>query len=186
MSRVAKAFLLVLVLMVGLVPMGVTPTARAHGDATPVGRGTDAKSHGVTSDFIAYGPGLPGTGALVLFRLAFAPGGVLPLDPHDPTNLLLVVESGAATVRVAAPVVVIRAAADEGGRPGDVEEIPTGDTVALGVGDSVVVPGSAAGEVRNVGSGVAVLLVAGADPSEVQGKGTEGAGDPGGGGTPTP
>ena len=173
MRRFSVPIALVVVALVGLVVAGRggpralaqegTPVAGAFGAPTgvrfePLGVGTAAE--------------LPAAPArVVLARVHLDPGGSFPLGA-DPSLVLLYVESGALTLRVDAPLQVVRAGSRAAlATPGAAEsaplvpeEVPAGTEATLMAGDSTVPPRRAPGEVRNPGPEPSVALVAVVEP----------------------
>ena len=132
---------------------------------------------GLTFEPLGFGTAeeLPAAPAeIALFRFGVDPGAGFPIEEDDPTVALVVVESGAVTFRVEAPVRVTRAAtiaafatpgAEEGAIPTP-EEVAAGTEFTLEAGDSAVFPPNVPGEVRNDGAERAVGLVALIAPPE--------------------
>ena len=114
MRRVSLALACVATMLLG-VAAGPGRAVRAQ-DATPGAgeSGGDQMPLGVTAEPLGYGAlgALPATGDLALFRLIFEPGAVEPIDPNDPSVGLVYVEAGTLTVRVEAPITVLRGAGE--------------------------------------------------------------------------
>ncbi len=98
-----------------------------------------------------------------LLRLTFPPGAVLPLEEGDPSLALVYVESGTLTVRIEAPVTVLRASGDGAAEARQVE-IAAGTEFMAGPGDSFVSPAVIEGEARNDGTEPVVVLAAIVEP----------------------
>jgi hypothetical protein len=148
----------VLVLAVGSPVAGqvATPQAEAEGFPLPAG---------VTAERLAAGPAEPLPPAplvLELVRFTFAPGAVLHLPAESPSLALVSVEAGTLTARVAAPVMITRAAPKSA--PSPPEAIAAGTAFRAGPGDSFVGPPHVAVEVRNGGSEPLLLLMAVLEP----------------------
>ena len=117
----------------------------------------------------AEGVDLPSPAELLVVRMGLAPGTGFPLEADDPTGGMVVVESGAFTVRVeevawtisrgAALGEALAAAEEEGNLDIAVEEIAMGEEATLEAGDAAFVPGSVTGEIRNDGDERAEALV---------------------------
>jgi uncharacterized protein YgiM (DUF1202 family) len=100
--------------------------------------------------------GLPAKpGAISVSRVAIEPTSVYAPDGTDPSGSFVVVESGQIAVRIDVSITVSRAAAAGATQ----EPVPPGTEVTLGPGDSFWAPPLSAGEVRNDGTELAVLLV---------------------------
>ncbi len=108
--------------------------------------------------------------SLSLYRLRFAPGGVIriPAGQQGAGIGLIYIESGTLRVRSEAPVFIAQAAAMA--QPGGQAATPVAANteVTLDAGDSFVVSGTAAGstgiEMHNDGPGETVLLSVGVAP----------------------
>ena len=96
-----------------------------------------------------------------MVRFSLEPGAGFPLEASDPTGGMVVVESGAFTVRVEEMAWTVnrgealRAAmaggGDEAGFAAAMEEVAMGEEAVLEAGDVAWVPGSVSGEIRNDG-----------------------------------
>jgi hypothetical protein len=94
-------------------------------------------------------------------RFSLEPGAGFPLEASDPTGGMVVVESGAFTVRVDEMVWTVnrgealQAAMAGAGEDADfsaaMEEVAMGEEAVLETGDVAWVPGSVSGEIRNDG-----------------------------------
>lgn len=163
--------------LVGLVTAGgARPLALAQGGTpaaggfvAPVGLRSETLGLGTTGELP------PAPAGFTLSRVTIEPGGSFPAGRRlgglgaDATLLLVVVESGTLTLRVEAPLYVLRAAAramlatpDAG--PIFPEEVPAGTEVVLAAGDSTVLPPRAPGAVRNPEPEPAVVLLAAVEP----------------------
>jgi hypothetical protein len=121
---------------------------------------------GVTAERLAAGPAAPLPPAplvLELVRFTFAPGAVLQLPAESPSLALVSVEAGTLTARVAAPVMITRAAPL--GTPSAPEAIAAGTAFRAGPGDAFVGPPQVAVEARNDGAEPLVLLMAVLEPA---------------------
>ena len=108
----------------------------------------------------AQGVTLPSPADLIVVRFTVDPGASFPLEASDPTGAMVVVESGAFTIRVEEMSWTITrgealSAAMESGEDADfeasMEEVAMGEEGTLAAGDVAYVPGSVSGEVRNDG-----------------------------------
>lgn len=171
MRRASLPLALVAIVLVGVLLTGRLPVhgVRAQ-DATP---SADLLPPGVNAHLLAFGfaPSLPAPADLVLMRFTLQPGAVLPSDPNDPSLGLVYVESGSVTLQLDAPLHITRAAmvamlATPNAAFSGPEQVAANARGTLNMGDSVVGPPNVGGEVRNTGSGPAVLLLAGIASSE--------------------
>ena len=134
-----------------------TPQAAAEGFPLPAG---------VTAERLAAGPAEPLPPAplvLELVRFTFAPGAVLQLSAESPSLALVSVAAGTLTARIAAPVMITRAAPM--GTPSTPEAIAAGTAFRAGPGDAFVAPPQVAVEARNDGAEPLVLLMAVLEPA---------------------
>ena len=134
-----------------------TPQAEAEGVTLPAG---------VTAERLAAGLAepLPAEPVILeLVRFTFAPGTVLHLPEENPSLALVYVEAGTLTARVAAPVMITRAAPV--GSPSTPEAIAVGTEFSVGPGGSFVGPPHVAVEARNDGAEPLVLLMAVLEPA---------------------
>jgi len=170
MRRVSVLLSVVGAVLIGLVVIGWSgPVTRAQ-------EGTPAAEEGFAPEGVSFEPLAFGTAAelpatpvdLVLIRFGIEPGAGFPIEADDPTVALAYVQSGVLTVRVEAPMQVIRAATIAAfATPGAVEEdaLPAAEEIAAGTeftlaaGDSTVFPPNVAGEIRNDGQERAEALV---------------------------
>lgn len=153
-------FALVAALLV-LISFGANVAAQ---DATPAA-GEGGAPAGVTFEPIAQAvvDQLPPAPADVFFlRLTLAPGASFPLNPADPSLVLVGVESGTFSVRALTEVQVARVVI--AGTPVAAEVVAEGVEFTLSPGESAIFPPFVAGEVRNDGQEPAVALVAGIEP----------------------
>ena len=189
MRRVSVPVSVLVVVLLGLVAaVGVPRLGAGAQEGTPPAGEEFAPPEGVTFEPLGFGTAeeLPAAPAdLLLARFGLEPGAVFPIEAGDPSVALVVVQEGALTVRVEAPVRVVRAAtiaafatpgAEEGAVP-EPEEVAAGTEFTLEAGDSFVFPPNVAGEARNDGQERAVALVAFVAPLEGDG-GTPAAGTP--------
>ena len=100
----------------------------------------------------------PSTANVVLGRMSLQPGASIPFDETDPSALLVYMSSGELTFRVDAAITVARAGG-AGGTPTPPEDVAADTEFTLGEGDSVLFPGTMAGEVRNAGTEQATAWV---------------------------
>ena len=175
MRRVPVLLALVAVVLAGALAVGRLDATGAQEEPEPgAGGGTPpageefAPPEGVTFEPLGFGTAeeLPAAPAdLLLARFGLEPGAVFPIEAGDPSVALVVVQEGALTVRVEAPVQVVRAAmiaafatpGAEGFEPAP-EEVAAGTEFVLEAGDSFVFPPNVAGEARNDGQERAVAL----------------------------
>ena len=175
MPRRSVLLALVAAVLVGLALAG--PGRAVAQDATPAAEEDFQTPEGVTFEPLGFGPAeeLPAAPALlVLVRATIEPGAGFDVGEDDASVALVHVESGALTVRLEAPMRVLRAAAvaafatpgavEEGDEPA-FEEVAAGTEATLEAGDSVVLPPNVAGELRNDGAEPAVLLGAIVEPT---------------------
>ena len=169
MGRRSLPLVFVAIALVGSILIARQPGGTFAQEATP---SAPMFPPGVTAQPLAVGPGLPlpSTADLVLVRLTIAPGTTLPNDPNDPSLALVYVESGTLTLHFTTPLTITRAAAmatlatPEAAFPAP-EQVAAGATAKLAVGDSVIAPPNAGGDVRNEGNVPVVLLAAIVAPS---------------------
>jgi len=177
MRRRSVLLSVVAVVLLALVAAGRLPGAAAQDATPPAGEFLDLPE-GVAFELLGLGVAeeLPAAPAdFVLVRFTLDPGASFPIEEADPSVALVYVEAGAFTVRVEAPMTIIRAAFIAAiATPGAVEEgaVPPPEEVAAGVeftlaaGDSAVFPPNVAGEARNDGAEPAVALLAFVGPPE--------------------
>ena len=177
MRRFAIPVSVLAVALLGLLAAGRPGLGAVAQDATPAAE-EFAPPAGVTFEPLGFGRAeeLPTAPAeLLLARFTIDPGAGFPIEEDDPTVALVYVEAGALTIRVEAPIRVVRAAtiaafatpgaAEEGAVPAP-EEVAAGTEFTLEAGDSAVFPPNVPGEVRNEGAERAVGLVALIAPPE--------------------
>jgi quercetin dioxygenase-like cupin family protein len=148
-----------LVLAAGSSVAGQVGTPQAEPEGFPL-------PPGVAAERLAAVPAEPLPPApviLELVRFTFAPGAILHLPEESPSLALVYVEAGALTARVAAPLVITRAAPI--GTPSAPEAIAAGTEFTAEPGDSFVGPPHVAVEARNDGSEPLVLLMAVLEPT---------------------
>ena len=188
MRRFSIVVPLLVVMLIGLVAVGRGSLSTLAQEGTP---GADAFEvpEGVTFTPLGFGTAqeLPTAPAdFFLLRFALDPGAGFPIEADDPSVGFVYVESGTITFRIEAPIQVVRAATiaafamlgpDESAVPAP-EQIAAGTEFTLAAGDSAVVPGNTAGEIRNDGSAPAVALVTLVGPPEDGEAGTPMAGTP--------
>ncbi|MDP9354045.1 MAG: hypothetical protein M3R02_01965 [Chloroflexota bacterium] len=180
MRRLTILLAFVTIALVGLLVAGRVPTVAQEG--TPTGE-EFGPPEGVTFEALALASGvdLPSPADVVVFRFGLEPGAGFPIDAADPSTGLVIVESGAFTFRIEAPITVTRAAAIRatsaaaGPFTPQTEVIPAGTEFTLEEGDSAFFPPNVPGELRNAGQERTVALVALIAPPEEA---------PGGTGTP--
>jgi len=134
-----------------------TPQAEAEGVVLPAGVTAARLAAGLAEPF-SLAPSV-----LELVRFTFAPGAVLHLPEENPSLALVYVEAGTLTARVAAPVLITRAAPI--GIPSTPEAIAVGTEFRAGPGGSFVGPPHVAVEARNDESEPLVLLMAVLEPA---------------------
>ncbi len=157
--RRLSVVLLSIVFLVGSLLFGGGHLVAAQ-DATPA---DEAPPEGVTFEFLGGGetetlPSAPASVSLV--RVTLAPDTSFPVEADDPTLVLVVIEAGAVTFNMEAPVSVLHPVGNEEPTANDVEAYPAGQDFTMEVGDSALFPANTAGEVRNDGTEDVVLLVA--------------------------
>ena len=174
MRRFAVLVSVLAVMLLGMRALHAQPVAMAQ-DATP---SSDMQEpEGVTFEPIALAPGvtLPSPADIIATRFHIEPGASLPLEASDPTGAMLIVESGALTIRLDTPWAIARSgslnaaigtAEATGTFTSSDEQIASGDEATLNTGDAAYIPGSISGEIRNDGSEPAVGLVLLLAPSQ--------------------
>ena len=169
--RRLSVVLLSIIILVGSLVFGGGRLVAAH-DATPAAGDEEAPPEGVTFEFLggAETDVLPSSPAgIALVRITLAPGASFPAEPDDPAIALVVIEAGAITFNIEAPVTVLHPAGNEEPTAEDFEAFPAGQDFTMNVGDSTLFPASTAGEVRNDGTEDAVLLAALIEPNGEEG-----------------
>ena len=165
--RRLNVVLLSIVMLVGSLVLGGGRLVAAQ-DATPVAGDEEAPPEGVTFEFLGGGSTdvLPSAPAEIgLVRVTLAPGTSFPGEADDPALVLVVIEAGAITANIEAPVTVLHPAGNEEPTAEDFEAFPAGQDFTMDVGDSALFPASTAGEVRNDGTEDAMVLAALIEPS---------------------
>ena len=142
--------------------------------AQPVAIAQEPMPNGVTFEPVSFAFGITLANPFDLFvaRIGLDPGARFPIEESDPSEGILLVESGTVTVQVEGPISVTRgggldAVIADAESIGDIsaamESIATGQAVTLVAGDSAYIPGNVAGEIRNEGpepaTGSAFLVV---------------------------
>jgi quercetin dioxygenase-like cupin family protein len=156
----------VAVALLGILALLVQPGAIAQ-EATP---SADMAPEGATFEPLGFAQGvaLPSPADMIVVRFGLEPGAGFPLEASDPTGGMVVVQSGAFTVRVEEMAWTISRgaalnAAMETGEEADfaaaMEEVAMGAEAVLEAGDVAWVPGSVSGEMRNDGQEPAEGLV---------------------------
>ena len=125
----------------------------------------------------------PSPADVAVLHLHIDAGVSFPLNPSDPTNTVVVVESGSFTVRLeemawtisrgAALREMMTTPGAEGDLSSVMEEVAMGEEGTLAAGDVAYVPGSVNGEVRNEGQEpVEALLFIVGSPEAMMGEAT--------------
>ena len=164
MRRVVLTFPLIVALAFGLVVSGIAPAARAQDDATPTADEEEDAQEGITFEFLGFGLGseLGTESDVILTRIIFEPGAVLPLLEEDPEPGLLVTEEGTLTILMEDASLNVLSTDGSFGT----EEVEAGTEYELEPGFSVVIPGNESGEIRNDTDEEAVGLAAIISPAE--------------------
>lgn len=142
----------------------ISPGAWAQ-DASPAAE-ESGPPPGLADETLAAGlvEALPETPAIILMqRVTISPGADIPSSAGDPGLTFMLVEGGELTVRMDAPLTVIRgtALAEALANPGtmpETEEIAADAELTLLSGDAVVFPPGMGGGLRNDGTEAVVLL----------------------------
>ncbi len=173
MHRCRVLLSVVALTLLGVLALRAQPVVVAQ-EATP---SAEMSMEGLTFTLIGIAPGvtLPGAADLEVARVGFEPGAGFPIDPSDPTGVLVIIESGTITAHVNEQAWMIsrggalqQAMATAGAEPdmtGVLEEIAMGEEATLEVGDVAYVPGGVSGEVRNTGEEQAEALIVLAGPA---------------------
>ncbi len=158
MRRFTVLVAVVAVMLLGMLALHAQPVAIAQ-EATPSGEEMAGETF-VPLGF-AFGVPLPSPADMFVARFSLEPGAGFPLEASDPTGGMVVVESGAFTVRVdemvwsvnrGAALQAAMAGADENADfSAAMEEVAMGEEAVLEAGDVAWVPGSVSGEIRNDG-----------------------------------
>jgi hypothetical protein len=143
----------VVIIMLAAIPVTASLSQVAAQDATPEGmNGTEGVSF-VPLAFAGVESLPPAPAGIVLSRYRIEPGAAQRTDAADPSLALIYMESGTGTIRLEAPVVVMR------GASGAQEEISANTDFALEPGDSFTWPPHVAGEARNEGDEPVTAIV---------------------------
>ena len=181
MRRFAVPIPVLAVALLGLLAAGRPGAGTVAQEATPAAEEEFELPEGVSFEALGYGTAEalpPAPAEFVLFRFGLEPGASFDLDPGDPSLALAYVEAGALTVRVDAPMTVLRAAGAGTPFPEETEEVAAGTEFTLEAGDSALFPPHVAGVVRNDGAEPVAVLVANVGPLEGDEEGTPAAGTP--------
>jgi hypothetical protein len=174
MHRFSVLVSIVTVLLLGILALHAPPVAIAQ-DATPA---ADMEPEGTSFEPLGFAQGvtMPSPADVVVARFRLDAGASFPLDPNDPTNTVVVVETGSFTVRVeeiawtitrgAALREMMAAPEGEGELSSVMDEVAMGEEATLEAGDMAYLPGSINGEVRNEGQEVAEALLIVVGPPE--------------------
>jgi quercetin dioxygenase-like cupin family protein len=166
MRRVGLIVSVVAVVLLGMLALHAQPIANAQ-EATPSGE----EMAGAMFEPLGFATGvdLPSPADMLVSRFSIEPGTGFPLEASDPTGGMLVVESGAFTVRVEETALTVnrgealRAAMESAGENADfsaaMEEVAMGEETVLETGDVVWIPGGVTGEIRNDGQETAEGIV---------------------------
>ena len=175
MRRFSVLLSIVAVLLLGILALHAQPVVVAQ-EATPSGEEMAPEGASFQPLGFASGVTLPSPADLLVARFGLDAGASFPLDPNDPTNTLVVIESGTLTVRVeevawsitrgAALQEVMAAPEGEGDFSSVMEEVAMGAEATLEAGDVAYIPGSVNGEVRNDGQERAEALLFVVGPPE--------------------
>jgi quercetin dioxygenase-like cupin family protein len=157
MRRFGLLISVVAMLLLGMLALRAQPVAIAQ-------EGTPSAEEMAGETFMplgfAEGVSLPSPADMIVSRFSLEPGAGFPLEASDPTGGMVVVESGAFTVRVEEMAWTISrgealSAAMESGEDADfaaaMEEAAMGEEAVLETGDVAWIPGSVSGEIRNDG-----------------------------------
>ena len=153
-----RSITVALTLAVGLtVAAPGIPVAAQEADGTPPPTSAPAGGSleiapGVVAEALAF---LPGVEVPAVYRLRLDAGSTYDFT-GDPSIAMAVVESGAITLTADAPLTVQRGSAT--GSAG--EHFAASEAVDLAVGDHLIVPALASGQLRNGGSEPAAIVVA--------------------------
>jgi quercetin dioxygenase-like cupin family protein len=156
----------VAVVLLGMLALHTQPVVIAQ-EATPPAE----ELAGETFEPLGFAVGvpLPSPADMIVSRFSLEPGAGFPLEASDPTGGMVVVESGAFTVRIEEMAWTVnrgealRAAMAGAGEEADfsaaMEEVAMGEEAVLEAGDVAWVPGGVSGEIRNDGQGPAEGIV---------------------------
>jgi quercetin dioxygenase-like cupin family protein len=167
MRRFPVLVSVVAVMLLGMLALHAQPVAIAQEEATP----SADEMAGETIEPLGFAVGvpLPSPADMFVARFSLEPGVGFPLEASDPTGGMVVVESGAFTVRIEEMAWTVnrgealRAAMAGAGEEADfsaaMEEVAMGEEAVLETGDVAWVPGSVSGEIRNDGQEPAEAIV---------------------------
>ena len=167
MRRFPVLVSVVAVMLLGMLALHAQPVAIAQEEATP----SADEMAGETIEPLGFAVGvpLPSPADMFVARFSLEPGVGFPLEASDPTGGMVVVESGAFTVRIEEMAWTVnrgealRAAMAGAGEEADfsaaMEEVAMGEEAVLETGDVASVPGSVSGEIRNDGQEPAEAIV---------------------------
>jgi hypothetical protein len=171
----------VVVVLLGLLALHAQPVAVAQ-EATP---SADMGPEGTIFEPLGFVQGVtwPSPADVAVVRLHIDADTSFALNPGDPTNVVVVVQSGSFTVRVeemawtisrgAALREMMTTPGAEGDLSSVMEEVAMGEEGTLAAGDVAYVPGSVNGEVRNEGQEpVEALLFVVGSPEAMRGEAT--------------
>ena len=158
MRRFPVLVSVVAIMLLGMLALHAQPVAIAQ-EGTPSAEEMAGETFAPLG--FALGVTLPSPADMVVARFSLEPGAGFPLEASDPTGGMVVVESGAFTVRVEEMAWVVNrgealsAAMAGTGEEADfsaaMEEVAMGAEAVLEAGDVAWVPGSVSGEIRNDG-----------------------------------
>jgi quercetin dioxygenase-like cupin family protein len=176
MRRFGLLVSVVAVVLLGMLALHAQPVAIAQ-EATPAAEEIAGEIFQPLG--FAVGVPLPSPADMLVARFSLEPGSGFPLEASDPTGGMVVVESGAFTVRVEEMAWTVNRgealrAAMTGGDEADfaaaMEEVAMGEEAVLEAGDVAWVPGGVSGEIRNDGQesaeGIVFLVGPGGAMSE--------------------
>ena len=157
MRRFGVLVSVVAMMLLGMLALHAQPVAIAQ-EATPAAE----EMAGVTFDPLGFAMGvdLASPADMLVVRFNLEPGAGFPLEASDPTGGMVVVESGAFTVRVEEMAWTVNrgealraamAGGDEADFAASMEEVAMGEEAVLEAGDVAWVPGGVSGEIRNDG-----------------------------------
>lgn len=144
-------------LLLGALIVGSIASAVSAQDEMPEGVSLDVFANGIAAEVPQEAD------QILLLELAMKAGSTLPLASAAQTVSLVAVREGELTGKLDTPIEIGRADAE----PGETEEATAGTEFSLGVGDSVLIPEGAAGEITTgEDSASALMLVAAPFTSE--------------------
>jgi hypothetical protein len=174
MRRFSVSLFLAFVVLLGLLALHAPPVAVAQ-EATPSAAMGPEGTIFAPLGFVQ-GVMWPSPADVAVLHLHIDAGVNFPLNPNDPTDTVVVVESGTFTVRVeemawtisrgAALREMMAAPEEEGDLSSVMEEVAMGEEGTLAAGDVAYVPGSVNGEARNEGQEPAEALLFVVGPPE--------------------